>query len=353
MKIEVENSTKMMRATDAILENLLDAVLVVDITGNIIYANRTAQELFSRNVAELIGQPFGFPIAFHQMQEIEVFKAGKLLTVQMLASNILWDGQDASLLSLRDITEQKKIQQELATQKKLLEKTNEENAQYASLASHDLKEPIRKILIYSDRLLCDQELAERKETYIQKIQTSAQRMKLLIEGIAELSKINHIRHSFSPVDLTSVVQEVVSDLELQIEEKQAKIDIDTLPTIDAIPGEMYQLFLNLISNSLKYAKDDTIPHVRINERETEDGYVCIECADNGIGFDNEMSSKLFQPFKRLHSIEYDGMGIGLTLCQKIVEVHNGQLSAKGTPGHGAIFSILLPKQQEEDIYSGY
>lgn len=344
-KIETENGTKMMRATDAILENLLDAVLVVNNDGNIIYANRSAQELFSLTAAELNGQPFGFPIVPYEVQEIEVLKSGRILTVQMLASHIQWDGQTASLLSLRDITAQKEVQEALARQRKLLEKTNEENAQYASLASHDLKEPIRKILIFSDMLLGQPDLQENVCSQLSKIQSSARRMQSLISGIAELSKITHIRHAFVPVNLKSVVDEVVEDLELQINDKRATVDVAELPTIEAVPNEMYQLFLNLISNSLKYSKDGTAPHVRIHELEANDGFVSIECADNGIGFDDEAGKKLFQPFQRLHTKKYDGMGIGLTLCQKIVDVHHGNITAKGKEGRGATFRIQLPQKQ--------
>ena len=351
MKIETENTTKMMKATDAILENLLDAVLVVDNAGYIIYANRSAQELFSRKTSELVGQPFGFPIVPHEVQEIEVFKEGKVLTAQMLASHISWDGQTASLLSLRDITAQRQVQEELARQRKLLEKTNEENAQYASLASHDLKEPIRKILVFSDMLLKQKALTDTARLHLSKIQSAAKRMHALIGGIAELSKITHMRQVFVPVNLKAVIEEVVNDLELQIDEKNAVVDVSELPTIDAIQNEMYQLFLNLISNSLKYSKEDVTPHIRIRQLDSEDGFVSIECSDNGIGFNSEAGAKLFQPFQRLHTTKYDGMGIGLTLCQKIVDAHHGRISAEGKDGQGATFRIVLPKYQANELHA--
>lgn len=335
----------MMRATDTILENLLDAVLVVNGMGTVIYANRAAQELFSRNASELAGQSFGFPVVPYEVQEIEVIKEGKLLTVQMLASHICWDGQTASLLSLRDITAQKQVQEELIQQRKLLEKSNDENAQYASLASHDLKEPIRKILIFSERLLEKGSLPGEDRTQLEKIRSAASRMQSLIKGIAELSEIGHVRHVFTQVDLTTIINEVLTDLELQIEEKNAWVQVSPLPTIEAIHGEMYQLFLNLISNSLKYSSKDRKPVIHIREAEGTEEYICIECSDNGIGFDNEMGKKLFQPFQRLHPHQYEGMGIGLTLCQKIVNVHNGSITAEGTPGKGSMFRIKLPRRQ--------
>jgi light-regulated signal transduction histidine kinase (bacteriophytochrome) len=343
MKIEIANSTKMMRATDTILENLLDAVLVVNDSGNIIYANQSAQNLFCKSAIELVGQPFGFPIIPYEVQEIQVLKDSEILTVQMLASHIPWDGQKASLLSLRDITAQKQVQEELDRQRKILEKTSEENAQYASLASHDLKEPVRKIMMYSDRLLHKGNLEENEKEQIRKIQSCAKRMHSLINGIAELSRINHVRHVFKPIDLNVTVEEVCTDLEFQIEEKNAIVEVGELPVIDGMLDEMYQLFLNLISNSLKYSTQEKRPYIQIHQKPTDDGHVCIECIDNGIGFDNEMAKKLFQPFQRLHTTKYEGMGVGLTLCQKIVDVHKGEITAKGKPGEGATFTVRLPK----------
>lgn len=344
MNFETEHGTRLMKATDTILENLLDAVLVVNEEGVIIYANRTAQGLFSRPSAALMGQPFGFPIIPHEVQEIEIIKNGEVLTAQMLASHIQWDGQTASLLSLRDITSQKQVQEELNRQRRILERTNEENAQYASLASHDLKEPVRKILIFSDRLLQSPQLPADERLHIEKIRSSARRMHSLITGIAELSKVTYVRHRFTPVDLKRVVEEVVEDLEILIVEKDASIEVSELPTIDAIAGEMYQLFFNLITNSLKYSKDDVAPKICIRTVAASDGFVAVECSDNGIGFANEAGKRLFQPFQRLHTTKYEGMGIGLTLCQKIVEVHGGLITAEGKPGEGARFCIQLPRQ---------
>jgi len=341
----MENGTKKMRASDTILANLLDAVLVVNSSGDIIYANRAAEALFAQSAGELVGSGFGFPIFPEEVQEIELVKGGKLLTVQMLASQIEWEGATASLLSLRDITSQKLVQQELARQRLLLEKTNEENASYASLASHDLKEPIRKILIFSDRILGNDRLPEEERTQLQKIRSSAKRMHSLISGIAELSKITFVKHVFAPVDLNKVLEEVQVDLELQIEEKEALIQVGDLPVIDAIEGEMHQLFLNLISNALKYSREGVKPVINVREADADGGFVCIECADNGIGFDNASGLKLFQPFQRLHSTKYEGMGIGLALCQRIVDVHNGQITAEGEPGVGATFRIRLPRHQ--------
>lgn len=336
-----------MKATDAILENLLDAVLVVDHNGFIIYANLSAQRLFQKTADELLHQSFGFPILPYEEQEIQLLKNGALLTVQMLASHIEWGGRKASLLSLRDITTQKRITEELEEQRKLLEQSNEENAQFASLASHDLKEPVRKIILFSDRLLGTARLEAKEKEMLTKIQASARKMQALINGIAELSKVTHVQHVFEPVDLKKVVEEVCEDLELQIAEKEASVITGSLPTIEAVPDKMYQLFLNLVANSLKYCRADVRPVIRIYSEPWKEGWVRIVSADNGIGFDNAFAAQLFQPFRRLHQKQYDGVGIGLSLCHKIVELHGGQIKADGREGEGATFTLNLPQKQCE------
>ena len=335
--------------TDTILDNLLDAVLVVDGNGTIIYANHSAFELFQRKPADLLNQPFGFTVTQFEVQEINIIKEGKLLTVQMLASPIDWNAREASLLSLRDITAQKKLMEELEQQKALLEKTNEENAQYASLASHDLKEPVRKILMFCDLLLRHDGKPSGDVDKIERIRHAALRMSRLISGIAELSRVSYVEHSFEPVDLKEIVGEVCVDLELRLQDKEGKVELNELPVIEAVPDKIYQLFLNLISNSLKYARDNVQPHIRISGELVGDERAQITLVDNGIGFDNNMAAELFQPFKRLHKQDYEGIGIGLSLCQRIVEMHGGEIKARGVEGEGATFIITLPLHQSISI----
>lgn len=332
-------------AADAILENLLDAVLVVDGEGIIIYANRSALRLFEKPASELLSHRFGFPVELYEVQEINLLKGGQLLTVQMLASPIEWEGRRASLLSLRDITAQKRLLEELEEQKKLLERKNEESAQYAALASHDLKEPVRKILIYTDLLRKKEDRPPSDKEKIDKVHSMALRMNQLINGIAELSRVSYVEHSFQQVDLKRVVDEVCEDLDLQLREKEGIVETASLPVIEAMPDKIYQLFLNLISNSLKYARKNVKPCIRISGEDAGEDGVRILLEDNGIGFDNGSAAQLFQPFRRLHKHAYEGIGIGLSLCQRIVEMHGGEIKADGISGEGATFIILLPRRQ--------
>ncbi|WP_165917379.1 sensor histidine kinase [Flaviaesturariibacter aridisoli] len=334
-----------MNAADAILDNLLDAVLVVDAAGTIIYANRAAAVLFGRSADLLLGQPFGYPVQARTVQELELLRGGQLLTAEVLASPIDWQGQRASLLSLRDITAQKRAANELSEQRRRLELTSEENAQFASLASHDLKEPVRKILTYTGRLQA-RSLPPEEARLVALIETSAQRMRALISGIADLSSVAQGAPAFEHVDLARVLTEVCTDLELLIEEKGAVVTQAGLPEIEGVPGALYQLLLNLVANALKYSRAGVPPRVELRALPAPEGWVEFVASDNGIGFNNEEAAQLFQPFKRLHGKQYEGTGIGLALCQKVVDLHGGSIRAEGRPGEGASFYVRLPLTQE-------
>jgi two-component system, LuxR family, sensor kinase FixL len=346
---EMENrKTSSFSPSDIILEHLLDAVLIVDEVGNILYANNAATKLFNKPAAALFDENFGFPVTPFEVQEMQIMRQGELLTVQMLASIISWNQRQAYLLSLRDITRQKQVENELDVERKKLEISSLENEQYASLASHDLKEPIRKILLYSDRL--QHEIPADKGslvliTHAKKIHEAALRMQALMGGIADFSRIQ--RHSlvYTPTDLSKVVKDVCNDLELVIQEKQVMINCDHLPVIDGVPVQMHQIFLNFLSNAIKYSRDAVPPIINIKCIELDENKIQVTISDNGIGFEPKFAKKIFQPFSRLHTTHYDGSGIGLAICKKIVEAHSGSIMATSVPGEGSTFTINLPKQQ--------
>jgi two-component system, LuxR family, sensor kinase FixL len=329
---------------EIILNSILDGVLIVDKDGRIIYANKAAEGLFSQTAGQLTGEYFGFPVSPFDVQEIELFRNRQVLTVQMLATKIQWAEKNACLLSIRDITELKKATRELEQQKLHLEELNEELEQYASLASHDLKEPVRKIMLYSERLLnnLERQSVETTKAELSKILGSAVRMKALISGIADFARAGNKTIQYERVNLNEVLKDVLTDLELTIAEKQAKITHEDLPTIDAIKIQMHQLFLNIISNALKYSKDHESPVIRIEKEETPD-HVRIRISDNGVGFENSLAEKVFQPFQRLKSANTEGSGIGLTICKKIVQAHGGKISVESVPGDGSQFIFTLAR----------
>ncbi len=242
-----------------------------------------------------------------------------------------------------------------------LEIRNAELQQYAFVASHDLQEPLRKIITFSlmvqDRYLKD--IPEAKELMARVI-VSTERMRSLIDDLLNLSNLSAITDYVS-TDLSQIFAEVTNDLELSIKEKNAQLSIGPLPLLDAVPGQLRQVFQNLLSNALKFSKQDQIPVINawcesISEKSTDapaatDGnYVRIFFQDNGIGFNERYSEKIFTLFQRLHGkSEYAGTGIGLAIVKKIIEKHNGVLAVKSKEGEGSTFIIVLPMQQKETV----
>jgi len=237
-----------------------------------------------------------------------------------------------------------------------LETANKDLDLFAFMASHDLQAPLRKIRMFSDRLLAstDNNFGKEGKLYLTRIQEVSKRMQELINDILRFSKISVEKQNFEEVDLNGVVGEVLSELEGVIREKDALVTVDRLPVLPASTVLMGPLFSNLISNSLKYSKKKEPPQIRIRYeegpaiasaggREPETRYGRIYIEDNGIGFDQKYAEQIFDMFRRLHSnAEYEGTGIGLALCKKIVEMHKGFISALGRPGEGAVFIVSLP-----------
>jgi|GEM_PF-1196548 len=235
-----------------------------------------------------------------------------------------------------------------------LEKINKQMEEFAYAASHDLQEPLRKIITLSERLMLKERelLSEDGRQTFDKIASAARRMKKLINDLFVLSKVSHYHESFQETDLNQILRNIEDDLQLEINRSGAQIIADKLPIIKGIPMQLHQLFLNLVSNSLKYAKADMPPIITIRHRLIEkkafdsdagnDLYNMFEFADNGIGFEPEYSEKIFQLFQRLHGIaEYIGTGIGLSICKKIAENHKGFIEGYGEPGKGAKFIVYL------------
>jgi light-regulated signal transduction histidine kinase (bacteriophytochrome) len=261
-----------------------------------------------------------------------------------------------------EINERKKIENELEKRvqerthelqkaNKELETVNNELRQFTWVASHDMQEPLRKIKVFS--LVVKEKFGhvdEKAVHYIDKVITSAERMTKLIHDLLNYTELS-ATGVYTPVDLNKVIDEVLIDLELLIREKKASVKIDALPTIPMIKVEAVQIFQNIINNALKYAKpgmpcDITITNEvteLINENGVAVKYCNIYIADNGIGFDEIYIDKIFNMFQRLHGKEeYDGTGIGLAIVKKIVEKHNGSITAKSKEGQGATFIIQLP-----------
>ena len=247
---------------------------------------------------------------------------------------------------------------ELAELNHSLIRSNNELEQFAHIASHDLQEPIRKISLFTQMLEQNiPEMNDKAKKYFDKINTSTERMTKLIRDVLAFSEVTQSTADFVHVDLAQTVQHVGSDYELIIDSKDAKIIIQNLPIIHAIPAQMMQLFSNLMSNALKYARADVKPIIQITctaaqkdifekhpQLNTKKEYHLIEFSDNGIGFKEDDIDRIFKIFQRLHSkADYEGTGIGLSICRKIIQNHSGHISASTGKNGGAVFHILLPK----------
>jgi light-regulated signal transduction histidine kinase (bacteriophytochrome) len=262
--------------------------------------------------------------------------------------------------SFQDISSLKNYQADLETTVQKLEATNKELEQYAYAASHDLQEPLRKINIFSS-LLQERghaQFDEKDNEYLNKIINATGRMTTLVTDLLSFSSLKK-SDQFVPTNLNESLKSVLEDLDLVIQQKEAVINTDQFPIIEAIPLQMQQIFYNLVNNGLKFTRDNVPPEITISSRmldqeeklsdprlNIEKEYLELKFQDNGIGFSNQYASQIFGLFKRLHSKDtYKGSGIGLALCQRVAENHHGFIYAKGDPGKGACFFVILPVKQ--------
>lgn len=231
-----------------------------------------------------------------------------------------------------------------------LEKMNKELRSFSYIASHDLQEPLRKIQTFADRILDkeQQSLSTEGKDYFRRMQNAAKRMQTLIDDLLAYSRTSTDEKLFKDIDLNQIISQVRDDLKEEIVHKNAIIETSGLCVLSVIPFQIRQLFQNLISNSLKFSYPEKVPHINISAEIVFDQKSGIkECRvrvkDNGIGFEDIYKEKIFEVFQRLHGkMEYNGTGIGLAIVRKIVENHQGTITAESTPGEGSTFEIVLP-----------
>lgn len=237
-----------------------------------------------------------------------------------------------------------------------LKRSNRELQDFAFVASHDLQEPLRKIRAFGDRLQHNfaEQLGDTGADYVDRMQNASMRMSALISDLLSFSRITTKAEPFVAISLQEVVDEVLEDLEIAIEEAGAEVSVGALPEIEADRFQMKQLFQNLLGNAIKFRHPELAPRIRIQahveERDSDTNtrgaqWVRIEVDDNGIGFDEKFAARIFTPFQRLHArTEYEGTGIGLAVCRRIVERHGGSIEAHSTAGSGSRFVIHLPRK---------
>jgi signal transduction histidine kinase len=241
-----------------------------------------------------------------------------------------------------------------------LNKSNRELEEFAYVASHDMQEPLRKISTFGQRLKTQfgDVLNEDGLMYLSRMLNASDNMRNLIDNLLEFSKVSRNKHAYEEVDLSTLLQESIEDLDMRIDETGTMVTVEQLPEIEAIASQMRQLFFNLLHNAIKFRKKDADLTINIKSRSitaqeknnyqlsSQKEYFLITVADNGIGFEQQYAEKIFQLFQRLEGkSEYPGTGIGLSICRKIVANHKGLIFAGSEPGKGTIFSVILPKEQ--------
>ena len=373
---------------NTIANNTMHALLLLDGNQVCTYMNPAAEQLTGYKLSDVSDRPIhtflhrSYPDGRHypiedslidqalpsksQTRGEDVFthKDGHFIPVAFTASPIIEDGiSKGTVVEVRNTTEEKhlaeilrqkeatakhELEQKVKERTAELEKINFELLQFTSVASHDLKEPLRKISIFS-KLLRERIVGQPDGTmlkYADNILDSSRRMTILIEDLMQFSRLSQEESAGEKVDLNVVIDQIISDLHVTIQEKKASIQYEKMPAVKGIPVRLGQVFQNLISNSLKFCHPDRTPAIEITSNLIErNGQPLhrIKYIDNGIGFDDEHAEKIFEVFQRLHTKDkYEGTGIGLAIVKKIIIMMEGEIRAHGEAGRGATFEILLP-----------
>lgn len=251
---------------------------------------------------------------------------------------------------VQDITERKQAEQALQDYAKQLEQSNHALQEFAFIASHDLQEPLRKVKAFGDLLKNNYALRldAQGRDYIERMQQASNRMQAMVEGLLQYSRVATQGQPFALINLNQIAAVVLSDLEVRISQTKGSIELSPLPSLEADPIQMRQLFQNLIGNALKYQREGVPPIIKMTSNSISEDEVEIKVEDNGIGFDMRQADRIFEPFVRLESrAKYEGTGMGLAICQKIVERHRGSISVASKPGEGSVFTVTLPTRQKQ------
>jgi two-component system sensor kinase FixL len=365
---------------DAIIRSAVDGIITISERGQIEMVNPSASKLFGYEPEELLGKSVNVLMPepdrsshdryMHNYRDTGI---GRIIGIGREVTGIRKDGttfpfhlsiSEVHLMDRRvftgfihDITEQKLSEERLRRYANELERSNLELQDFAYVSSHDLQEPLRKIQAFGDRLKSkeSEKLSDQGKDYIDRMLNAASRMQSLINDLLTFSRVTTKAQPFCRVNLNEILAGVLSDLEVAINRSDAQIEAEKLPSIEAEPIQMRQLFQNLIANAIKFRKTDVAPHIKIYTKQLQrkahliatpgDQLLEIYVEDNGIGFDEKYLDKIFNVFQRLEGQKYEGSGIGLAICRKIAIRHGGNITARSQPGNGSIFIVTLAIKQ--------
>jgi two-component system, LuxR family, sensor kinase FixL len=358
------------KCSQTLLNNVVDGIVAIDERGLILLFNPAAENNFGysfsevkgRNIKILMPEPYRSQHDQYMKNYIETGRAriigigrevvglrkdGSTFPMDLSVNEMFVDGLRMYGGVVRDITERKQSEDKLKAYANELERSNEELNVFTSAASHDLQEPLRKISLFGDRL---ETLVSKYDLdavdYLNRLGTSVERMRLLIEGLLQYSRVSNNQPSFQPTDLNALIHQAIDDLEVPIKDTNAIINVEGLPTIEVDPLQIRRLFQNIISNALKFHRERVPPVINVTSYRTFTGVWKISVKDNGIGLEEKYRDKIFKPFQRLNNRKaYEGTGLGLALCQKIVNFHSGEIAVQSQPEIGTTFIIKLPEKQ--------
>lgn len=375
MAINTENENNNFKKTIEYYHKMVEevedyAIILLDCDGNIVNWNKGAEKIKGYKSEEIVGKNFR---QFYFIEDVESKLPESLINQAATTGRASHEGwrrrkdnsrfwgsivitaihDDADNVIgytkvTRDLTERKISEDQIKQYMADLEFKNRELNQFVSIASHDLQEPLRKIGIFASLLKDNLDDRELMQNYIEKISSSAQRMSNLIKEVLKYSMLS-TEEIAVPTDLNFIIKTIVDDFELTIKDKSAVINYPEMPLVKGIPIQLHQLFLNIISNALKFCQSKPVINISwekirlpgIQGMVKPVNFYRFKISDNGIGFSKEYNEKIFKMFQRLDSSQ-QGNGIGLALCKKIVENHLGSISAESEPGKGTTFTFELP-----------
>lgn len=376
---KVAERTKTLKDSEERYYKMIDevqdyAILLLDKDGYILNWNQGAEKIKGYSEKEILGKNFRL---FYRKEDQESLLPEKLIAEAIKKGKATHEGwrvrkdgttfwgnvvitalhdKDNAIIGFskvtRDLTERKKSEDQLHYYAKSIESQNKQLEQFAYIASHDLQEPLRKIRVFAGMVSGNTEHPEIVKTNIDKINIAASRMSALITDILKYSELSQLDKLFKETDLNAVLESVKEDFDLIIEEKNVVIESPPLPAIKGIPMQLHQLFANLISNAIKFSRENPVISISYKMISNEKVEECpdlpfentfhkISFTDNGIGFEQQYADQAFKLFHRLHE-KTSGTGIGLALCKKIIENHKGYICVHSEPGKGTTFTVFFP-----------